>query len=91
MEEREFPIYNQDNLPPDYNYEIFEKEGGFFAVVRYFGEQVWVSDGFRLECQAITKAKDYILSSVAEIVESQGIKLEVQKISIDPDTLFRRL
>lgn len=57
------------------------------AIVSYLGEEVWRSRPTRLAVQAERLAADWIAESV-NAYHDQGITLDVQSLSIDPNTFF---
>ena len=66
----------------DYTYKI---EGKQFVIYQH-GEEVYRSRKFRLEVQAERKAQDYITALTGR--KPDDIVLDVQSLSIDPDSLF---
>lgn len=68
-----------------YSYLILD---GNIAIVYDDAKELWQSRPFRLYTQAMTAAKDYIAKLGDE--PPAGATLVVQKLSVDPDTLFSR-
>lgn len=66
----------------DYTYKL---DGKRFIIYQH-GEEVYRSRKFRLEVQADRKARDYIKALVGH--EPDNVILNVENLSIDPDSLF---
>ena len=75
-----------DELNP-YTIEVEGTDAGFVGTAYYNGEAVFVSRACRLEVQAHRLAVDWIQSDDKD----GGIMLDVQKVSVDADSLFRRV
>lgn len=70
----------------DYSWVILDDNT---VIMYYLGEEIWTSRAFRLRVQAEDQAKEYVKKSRNDIPED-GITLDVQKVSVDPDSLFSR-
>lgn len=67
-----------------YTYYVNPENNQF--VIYQNDEEIYRSREFRLEVQAEAKAKKFIKDLQGEVV--QDIVLDIQNMSIDPDTLF---
>ena len=72
-------------MTADYTYTI--DENNVFTVY-FHGEEVYTSRPFRLRVQAERKAKNWIMKIAGMDAEKADFLLDVQKMSIDPDTIF---
>lgn len=70
----------------DYTFTV--NDDNSFTVF-YLGEEICISRQFRLRTQAEGKAIEFIKQSV-ELYDENAVTLDVQNLSIDADTLFRR-
>lgn len=71
----------------DYTYKVNDDNS---FTIYYLTEEVYTSRVFRLRTQAEGKAMQFIKDAVLFNYEN-GITLDVQNLSTDLDTLFRRL
>lgn len=67
-----------------YTYKI-NKNNQF--IIYQNGEEVYQSRDFRLRVQAERQAKKFI-QKMSEAVPSDSVRLDVQNMSIDPDTIL---